>query len=273
MRTFLASVAGVLAMSGVAVAADPNCTALSGAQDLLSSKPHYVLLGEAHGTNELPAVFGELVCAAAKVGPVTVGLEFLPAEQARLDAYLGSDGSEAARADLVSGDGWNDQHGRASVAILQLVEHLRLLKAQGADLAVVAFDHPSDVPGTSDARESGMAKRLMEAKAARPQAMLMALTGAGHAGKSAWTSFNPTFPAMSQHLPDASTIAIAFERPGGEVWACRPPAEAQPPVCRAWTSTARDPVAPRAVKRDTTREGYEAVVSPGAVFTASPPAR
>lgn len=273
MRIFMALIAALAADVASARAAI-DCTPLAGAETILDRPgAHFVIFGEAHGTSQLPATFGELVCTAAKSGPVTVGLEFLPAEQARLDAYLASRGDGAARSDLLAGEGWSDQHGRASRAILALVEHLRVLKSQGADLAVTAFDHPSEQPGTSAARELGMAQNLLRAKAARPGAKVVALTGAGHAGKSAWTSFDPPFPAMSQHLPDAATIAVTFERPGGEVWACRAPAEGQAPVCRAWTATMRDEIKPRALWMDASREGYEAIVSPGGAFTASEPVR
>lgn len=260
--------------SAMAAESPTACQVLPGADRLLERPSlDYVIFGEAHGTTELPAAFGDLVCAAVARGPVTVGLEFLPREQASFDAYLASDGGAEARAVLLASEGWGDPYGRASEAIFQLVEQLRLMKAAGADLTVVAFDHPSETPGTSAAREAGMARLLLDARAARPEAPVVALTGVGHAGKSAWTFFDPPFPAMSQLLPDSNTVALTFIRGGGEVWGCRAPSEGVAEVCRIWPSTARENIPERGVVLDASRSGFEGVVSVGAPYTGSVPAR
>lgn len=255
--------------------AEAGCRPLPGVEAVVARADlDYVILGEAHGTRELPEVFGDLVCALVADGrPVTVGLEFLPGEQAALDAYLDSSGDEAAVARLLASDGWADDQGRASAAILALVERLRTLKAGGADLAVAAFDHPSETPGTSAAREAGMARHLRQARAARPEAVVVALTGIGHAGRSAWTSFDPPFASMTQKLPEARTLTIAFVRSGGEAWGCRRPAEEAAPVCAAWPSPAREATPPRGLVMDASRIGFDAIISVGSAYSASPPAR
>lgn len=268
MPSILPIAAAALAIGGT------DCPPLEGVEALKARAPDYVILGEAHGTKEPPALFADLVCAYAASGPVTAGVEFLPAEQPALDAYLASDGGVQARTRLLASEAWADTHGRASAAMLDLIDSLRRFKAAGADLSVVAFDHPSEGPaGTSDARETGMARLLMAAKAARPAAPVLALTGVGHAGKSAWTSFNPPFLAMSQHLPADRTVAATFVRGGGEVWGCRSPSEGAPQECRIWPSTAREAIPARGIRLDTSREGFDAVVSVGTSYSASPLAR
>lgn len=265
--------------AAAAAAKKPDCTPLKGAETLIArTNLDYVIVGEPHGTQELPALFGELVCAFAADGkPLVIGLEFLSGEQPSFDAYLASDGGDKARKTLLASEGWADQFGRASQAIFELIASLRRLKSAGTDLTVVAFDHPSEVPGTSDAREKGMAQKLIDAKAARKNARkpvrVIALTGVGHAGKSAWTSFNPPFLAMSQHLPADRTVAVTYARGGGEIWACRAPAAGAPEECKTWPSTARDPISERGLILDTSREGFDAIVSAGKPFSASPPAR
>jgi hypothetical protein len=257
-----------------ALAETSQCAPLPGAETLIERTDlDYIIMGEMHGTAELPAAFADLVCLSALKGPVTVGVEFLPAEQTALDAYLSSTGDEAARTALLASEGWGDPYGRASHAILALIERLRQIKAGGADLTVVAFDHPSETPGTSAAREAGMAQLLLDARQARPDARVVALTGNGHAGKSAWTSFDPPFPAMSQLLPDARTVAVTYVRGGGEVWACRAPSEGAAEECHVWPSTARDAIPARGLAIDSSRNGFEAIVSVGQPFTASTPAR
>ncbi|PZU51052.1 MAG: hypothetical protein DI568_00115 [Sphingomonas sp.] len=249
-----------------------SCRELPGA-DLSGADPAFLIMGEAHGTAELPAAFADLVCARARRGgPLTVGLEFLPEDQGALDSYLLSDGSEAAKAQLLASPGWRRLDGRGSQALLDMTERLRQLRAEGVDLRLIAFDHPSERPGTSAARERGMADLLLAARRNRPDAPVLALTGVGHAGKSAWTSFDPPFPAMSQYLPADHTLAITFSVGGGEVWACRRAEGSTEDQCGPRTITARGEIEPRGVRLDQGRKGFDAILSVGGPFSASPPA-
>ncbi len=256
-------------------AAAEGCIPLAGAERLTRSDgPDFILFGEAHGTRELPHAFADLVCTLAfSRRPLVVALEFLSSEQAALDAFVRSDGGPAARAVLLASPGWGDRHGRASEAILALLESLRRQAAAGADLTVLAFDHPSRTPGTSAEREWGMARHLLDARARRPHARIVALTGIGHAGKSLWTSLGRPFPAMAQYLPPDRSFSLAFHRGGGEYWACRRPAEGAPEECRAWPATMRDPPLARGLHLDPPREGFDGLISTGGPFSASPPAR
>ena len=275
MKTILFTLMTMIAAPGEAFATPAACTPLPGAEALRDERrPDFAIMGEAHGTAELPAAFAGLVCAyAAANTPLTVGIEFLPAEQAALDAYLASNGDTAAKMVLLGSPAWSIRDGRASQAIFDLVETLRRIKAGHPDLAVIAFDHRGDRPGTSAAREKGMADLLLAAKRARPAAPVLALTGNGHAGKSEWTSLGPPFPAMAQLLPAESTIAISFDVAGGEIWACRRPAEDAEEECGARPVTTRGTSRPRGVSAGSDRTGFDATVSVGTIFSASPPAR
>ncbi|HWW57049.1 MAG TPA: hypothetical protein VN047_09165 [Sphingopyxis sp.] len=251
------------------------CTPMPGVEAFrYTVRPDFIIVGEAHGTAELPAAFADIVCAFAMMRePLTVGIEFLPAEQAALDTYLASNGNEAAKIALLASPAWSIRDGRASRAIFDLVETLRRLKTKHPDMAVVAFDHPSERPGTSAAREKGMAALLLAAKQARPAAPVIALTGNGHAGKSEWTSLGSPFPAMSQFLPEDRTVTISFDVAGGEIWACRRPAEGTPEECGPRPLTARGETGQRGVSAGSSRKGFDATLSVGRPFTASPPAR
>lgn len=255
---------------------DPACPTLTGVDTIAEDRGlAHVVVGEAHGTRELPEAFGDLVCNLARDGrPLTVGLEFLPSEQAALDAYLGSDGGAEAASRLLESPGWGDRHGRASEAIFQLVERLRLMRRAGSDLAVTAFDHPTETSaGTSALREETMARLLLEARAQRPEALVVALTGVGHAGRGPWTSFDPPFPSMTQHLATETTLTVNFARAGGEAWACRTLPDTAQERCGGWPMTAREPVSARSIWRDATRPGFDAVLSAGSAYSASAPAR
>ncbi|MEQ8312122.1 MAG: hypothetical protein RIA72_15655 [Sphingopyxis sp.] len=269
----------LVSLLGMAVPAmdDPSatsCTPLPGVEALRDARPDFVIVGEAHGTAELPAAFADLVCAYAAAGtPLTVGLEFLPAEQPVLDAYLASSGDDAAKAALLASPAWTIRDGRASQAIFGLIEALRKMKATHGDLAVVAFDHPSERPGTSATREKGMADLLLAAKRGRPTAPVLALTGNGHAGKSEWTSLGPPFAAMAQLLPAERTIAISFHVEGGEIWSCWRETPEADEACGPRPIRARSDSRPRGIEAGSGRKGFDATLSVGSPFTASLPAK
>ena len=275
MKTFVLSLLAAAAPMTEPASVEEVCSPLPGAQVLrYAVRPDFIIMGETHGTAELPAAFADMVCAFAAMGePLTVGIEFLPAEQAALDAYLASNGDAAAKAALLASPAWSLRDGRASQAIFDLVETLRRLKAGRSDMQVVAFDHPSERAGTSAAREKGMADLLLAAKRTRPAAPVIALTGNGHAGKSEWTSLGPSFAAMSQLLPEDRTIAISFDVGGGEIWGCRRTAEGAPEECGPRPVTARGEIGPRGLSMGSSRKGFDATVSVGKAFTASPPAK
>src|ERR1700754_4809008 len=59
--------------------------------------PHgTLLLGDVHGTEEIPAFIAKLVTTVAAHEPVVLGLEIEAARVPSLAAYLASDGSSAA---------------------------------------------------------------------------------------------------------------------------------------------------------------------------------
>jgi hypothetical protein len=98
-----------------------------GATELL--KPGaLVLLGEIHGTAEVPLFVGRLACQATAKGlRVRVGLEIPQEEQARIDAFLSATDADAAKQSLLQGPFWTRdmQDGRSSEAMLALLTRLR----------------------------------------------------------------------------------------------------------------------------------------------------
>ena len=252
-----------------------KCAPMAGTEAITSrSDLDFVIFGEAHGTTELPALFGDLVCAVAATGrPVVVGVEFLPANQPHLEAFLATQEADNARKTLLSAPAWSDRAGRASVAMLAMLEQVRSLHAAGVDVRLVAFDHESESGPTSQKREAGMGQRLLDASRAQAGALVIALTGVGHADRTGWQSFNPPFRSAVQYLPDHRTLSLTFVRGGGEVWACRPPAEGAPDECKVWPGTKREEIPPRGIVLDASRPGFDGVVSVGKPYTAAPPAR
>src|SRR3546814_4986205 len=86
-----------------------------------------VLLGEMHGTREIPAISGELVARYAKDEAVLLALEANAGDQARVERFLRPDGGVSAKADLLSGAHWQEIHhdGRDSAALFAMLAQVR----------------------------------------------------------------------------------------------------------------------------------------------------
>jgi hypothetical protein len=231
-----------------------------------------VVLGELHGAVEHPAAIAE--AAAAHGDPLWIGLEISNEEQPYLNAFLGSDGGAAARADLLSGPHWASEDGRSSRAMLDLVERVRALRAAGAAIELEAFDGPRTAP-TRTERDATMADAI--AAAVRPDRALLVLAGNLHALLD-----DPPFEIEPGYVPMAavlvergvdvvSILAVAHE---GETWGC------QSVIGSVSTGTyGVHPYAgedrgdePFVAVRDEPRDGYHGELYTPTV-TASPPAR
>ena len=97
-----------------------------------------VLVGELHGTAEMPSAFGEMVEQAAADGRrVAVALEFDRRWQTDIDAVMRAQDQTAAEAAFAARA---TMDGRTSAAMRKLLLRLREIKQQGADLHVFAID-------------------------------------------------------------------------------------------------------------------------------------
>lgn len=216
----------LLALSGllqVAQAREPDDAARLLADAI--GKHELVLLGEMHGTREIPLMTSVLVGRYAKAEPVLLGLEVTSIDQARVDAFLDSAGTDADFATLLAGAHWREamHDGRDSVAMLGLLEHVRRLRTGGAEVAVVLFDAPGD--GERDQR---MAHALRVAMQAHPGWRTLVLTGNVHAMTGEPPSMMlpdgtpvaaPT--ALGRHLADLSPLSVDIAAAQGEFWGCR----------------------------------------------------
>ena len=139
-----------------------------------------LLLGELHGTEEIPQAVGDLACRAARAGhPVRVGLEMSQKYQASIDRFLESKGTEADLAMLLSEDLWHPEwpDGRTSAAAVKLLERMRRLRQQGLDVKVFMLQQPSyhQLPADWD-----MADTIQQVRAARPDAFIVVEAGNNH---------------------------------------------------------------------------------------------
>ena len=177
-----------------------------------------LLVGEVHGTNEAPALIGDLACASAKSGkPVAVALEVPIEEQARLDQFLMSEGSGADQAALLAGRFWTrqPQDGRSSAAMLKLLHRLRALRAEGARISVLAVDD-----GTPGSRDSGMATRIKAVHDEVPAVIV--LLGNVHASREKGRPSVPDYEPAGYLLSDLSPHSVYVRGPAGTAWVCVP---------------------------------------------------
>lgn len=186
-----------------------------------------VLLGESHGTREIPDFVHALVAADSASGPVVLGLEIPHHEQRSLDAYLRSSGDAAARALLRGRLFWtrSDVHhdGRRSEDMLDLVEDIRRLRARGRDVALLAYDISPDAPRRDrDARDRFMAHVVRAAHDALPRGRVLVLGGNVHAmlERPAYAPPEMQTP-MGVHLRDLGPASVRIGARGGHSWAVR----------------------------------------------------
>jgi hypothetical protein len=184
----------------------PACgPAIRGAAQLLRPGLN-VLLGEIHGTEQVPRFLGDLACRAAAAGLAVVVLLEIPADEDPAFArYLASAGRAADRTRLLAGAFWRSPYpdGWSSRAMAGLLEQLRRLRAGGAQVAVAGL-----IDG-NPARDgdAGMADRLIARRRQHPEALLLALAGNNHTRIADWPE-GPQSRAMGQHLRDAHLPAL-----------------------------------------------------------------
>lgn len=262
-------------LASVAVAQAVACAPPAGADALMRPDgPRFVVIGEVHGTVETPSTFGELVCAASEHGPVVAALELPDLMQPQLEAALDAPDEASVRAALAGTWFLNPRidDGRTSSAMLALLKRLRVLKANGRDVAIHAFV-PSvpHVPGVGQPySELKMATTLSSAAYAHPDAKILVLVGNVHASKI--VSRNPRVgrPAIA-HLPPEDVVSLLVSSQGGEAWNCRDTCAVHP------MSAADDPDLRGVVMQSIDDGAYDgwlalgpATASPQAALTAAP---
>ena len=236
-----------------------------------------VVVGEMHGTAEIPALFGGIVCRAATGHAdetVLVGVEIDSSAQPALDAYLDSAGGADAEQALTAHGFWHRslQDGRSSKAGLALLDSLRRLRASGAKVVVRAIDPPKY--DSAAARDSMMAANVAAAIGELHPVHTFVLVGDVHSRVLPgypWAPADPYIP-MGAHLRSKypNMIGLGFRTFGGSAWTCDMDMR-----CGASDLKAREPDGPTPrIQLD--RDALPKVGWSGRLFvghtTASPPA-
>jgi hypothetical protein len=229
------------------------------------------LFGENHGTAEIPALFGRIVCGAAASHEVVVGLEMPRDQQPLLDTFLASDGGPAAQAALRAGSFWHSawKDGRSSQAMWTLLDQLRVWRGAGARLSVVAFDILEAEMATTRDRDQRMAELLVATRAARPDAVLLVLTGNFHARLRGGAELPPGMVPMGMTMQPAIPSLLTFDaRHGaGTAWLCM---GFTPADCGMHALGHGEDAGPARIER-TEVDVYSGLFHVGGRVTASPP--
>jgi hypothetical protein len=186
-----------------------------------------LVLGEYHGTREIPLVVAQLADVYSRDGtPLVLALEMPRGENASLQAYLDSNGDADARHALRSRAFWkvsDDQHdGRRSRDMLDLIEAMRALRQQHRDVKVLGYDEDISEHG-NQSRDDAQAKALRRLHHEAPsQARLMVLAGNVHAmrRRPADAPAEMQQRPMASQLIDLDLYSVRLEAREGEFWAC-----------------------------------------------------
>ena len=192
----------------------------------LTGPDSVLLVGEMHGTTQVPELVGRIVCHAANApkADVILGLEMAIENQPAVDAYLASDGTEAARAALLAAPHFASEtkDGRSSQAMLQLIASVRGWRSAGAPVQILCFDPDPRVATTATERDAAMAKTLTAFHRERPGSTLVTLSGNVHNRTVPGVPWDETFVPMGAHLREAfpKLVSLDFRSAGGTFWVC-----------------------------------------------------
>lgn len=191
--------------------------------DTLATESRLVILGEPHGTREIPAAVGEIVCQLARRRvPLVVGIEHPETDQKRIDQFVASSGTEHDRDALLASPFWRreDQDGRSSVAILALIDRIRSLRASSVDVRILAFDVARErFADPAVDRDAEMAKTILATHASASASTVIVLSGNFHAMTSPLENgFRPMGAYLRQTVPALTSLNV--ESSGGTGWMC-----------------------------------------------------
>lgn len=185
-----------------------------------------LILGEMHGTREVPLLAGDLVEHWSTTGPVLLALEIPASEHSPMRDVVTGGGTDA----LINGlrprrwwalsPGQND--GRRSEDVLSLVKRIALLRNAGRDVAILPFDPRSTRCFDLDNCEAAMAYVIRHAHAALPRGRIVVVTGNVHAMRQRPHEAPAMFPKMpmTAHLRDLAPLTVDVTAQRGAFWAC-----------------------------------------------------
>ncbi|MDZ7791813.1 MAG: hypothetical protein U5L08_15220 [Xanthomonadales bacterium] len=185
-----------------------------------------IVFGELHGTNEIPAFFGDQIESLLEAGhSVHVGLELSASEQEGIRHAMTLSESDQHRA-LLQLEQWrNTRDGRNSVAMARMLSRLGNLRTAFEDrLSVFSFDVGADWRGESNDRDQFMADNIGAVRSQIPdESYLLVLTGNAHAFGVPGAPWDSDFRSMAVRLKETHPVlSLRNLQTGGTAWICTP---------------------------------------------------
>lgn len=195
-----------------------------------------LIVGDYHGSNEIPDFVAQLVSDASAQRPVRLGLEMETFEQKPIQTYMASHGTAADRAALLHDDFWANDEGRTSQAIVRLIESVRKLREQGRDVDVfmtvpeypgdAAPEYPGDAAisqagGMGAYRSAGMAQAIHgEVQHGAVRQLVIAFMGNAHSAYIGATRGKEA--TVAERLLTDAPYLVNLDLHGGSAWQCQP---------------------------------------------------
>ena len=182
-----------------------------------------ILLGEQHGTREMPKFATDVACQLASKGfAVDVGLEIPADEQARIDEYLRSEGTNADVKALLDSTFWqrsaDRQDGRSSVAMFGIIEWVREARRRGSNFRLFAFDVTSTITTDKRSRDEVMAANISARIDHSASDVSLIFAGNYHTMKVSREGSDMKPMGSFLHYP--RTLAYFLNHDGGTAWQC-----------------------------------------------------
>lgn len=193
-----------------------SCEPLEGYDELLGH--HLIMVGEMHGTREVPSYFGQLVCTALdRDTSVAVGLELPVSMAPALDRYMNS-GEPNSVDTLLSDPVWSTewQDGRTSQAMLDLIQELaRLQLRHEGQLSVHLLDPPDEYRDGAMSKGQSIASRIRQMADETDADYLLTLTGNFHNRINV-----PPEQSATSDLADLDPFTVTLNWQEGQAWMC-----------------------------------------------------
>ena len=113
--------------------------------------------------------------------------------------------------------GASTQDGRASLAVLQLIEEMRQHAREGRRIGVIA----GAAYGRGQDMDEMLAKAIRQAVSEYPEGKVVALMGDNHASQSRGRPWDADFAGVGHRLRDLKPAVIHTIHSGGRAWICK----------------------------------------------------
>lgn len=186
-----------------------------------------LIVGDYHGSNEIPDFVAQLTSDASVQRPVRLGLEMEAFELKPFQTYMASHGTATDRAALLHDDFWTVGEGRTSQAIVRLIESVRKLREQGrnVDVFTTVPDYPGDAAiskagGMDVYRSAGMAQIINgKVQHGAVRQLVIAFMGTAHSAYIGPARGKDS--TVTERLLSNAPYLVNFDLHGGSVWNCQ----------------------------------------------------